>query len=228
MKSSNVNPYEYEALEALAIAIIKEPDRKQEFEKNALSWIEAYTFYREEGIDPYRIESQLRGIDFNCGIKISLIPPPNKVIQYQPPTIEGQFPQRVWGNYWAVPGHAPQELGISDYGKLRDTNEPWKATQETTMNVKKTPLLFEVNQNNTQKVRALFSTAARVIDTWSRRQSWDPMAHVVMVLCKGGGEQIFSPKAKTILQLIPNQKPIQSFIDENKLLRNIYRTRNYK
>lgn len=201
--------YEQEAKKALAEAIIKEPPhRRQEFLKHVKEWIQAYTFYREQGIPAAKIEGQLRGIDFNYPITIGYVPPPAKVAQYQPPTTDGEFPKAATGNYWAEPGQSPQLLGISDYGKLRDPAKPWAAAVEAE-NVKKTPWQFEADQSK-QAIPALFSTAAPVIDNWSRRSSWDPDATVVPVICAGGGKQIFAPQGKDLFTIMPGQKPIQA------------------
>lgn len=208
MTSVTMNPYEHEAANALAIAIIKEPSRKMEFEKHAKEWLQAYTFYREQGIPEAKIEGQLRGIDFNFPIKIGYIPPPAKVAQYQPPTTDGQFPKAATGNYWAEPGQSPQALGISDYGKMRKPSTPWAADPDAS-NVKKTAWQFEADKSQANQP-ALFSKAAPVIDNWSRRNTWDPDATVVPVICKGGGNQIFAPKGKDLFTLLPDQKPLQA------------------
>lgn len=203
-----VSSYEQEAKDALAIAIIKEPQRKAEFEKHVKEWIVAYTFYREQGIPEAKIEGQLRGIDFNHPVKVGVIPPPGKFAQYQPPTTDGKFPQAATGNYWAEPGQTPQALGISDFGKMRDPSKPWAAAPDAA-NVKKTSWKFEADATM-PAVPALFSVAAPVVDNWSRRSSWDADATVVPVICEGGGKQIFAPKGKDILKLLPGQKPIQA------------------
>ncbi len=206
--SSTPINYEQEAKNALAIAIIKEPQRQAEFEKHSKEWIQAYSFYREQNIPEARIEGQLRGIDFNYPIKVGYIPPPAKVAQFQPPTSDGKFPKAATGNYWAEPGQSPQALGISDFGKLRDPLKPW-APVPNADNVRKTPWQFEADPN-IQPKPALFSTAAPVVDNWSRRSSWDLDATVVPVICPGGGKQIFAPQGKDLYILQPNQKPIQN------------------
>jgi hypothetical protein len=229
------SPYEQEALAALAVAIIKEPQRKAEFEKHAKEWIQAYSFYREhtpdpsnpaKKIDPAMIESQLRGIDFNFPIKIGYIPPPALLAQFQPPTTEGQFPKAATGNYWAEPGQTPQALGISDYGKMRDPKRPWAALPDAS-NVKKTAWQFEADTTK-PSVPALYSTAAPVVDNWSRRTSWSQDATVVSVLCPGGGKQIFAPQGKELLALKADQKAILAADSEEKLMEKIEKYRKPK
>lgn len=208
------NTYEAEALEALALTIIKEPQRRRELESHAREWVQAYSFYCEENegirarggyiMSPESIASQVRGIDFNHPIRIGVVPPPRDLVQFQAPTIEGNLPKSAIGNYWTVPGQTPPQLGLSDYSKLRDPAMPWQAKPDA-VNVKRTAYQFEPAQD-AASVRALFSTAAPVIDNWSRRTSWNPGAQVVPIITPGGGQQIFSPSGKEIMNLKAGQE----------------------
>jgi hypothetical protein len=208
------NPYEQDALQALAASIIKQPERKNEFEKHVQDWITAYTFYREENeamrktgafaMENDSLESQVRGIDFNHPVKVGAIPPPGVLVQFQAPTTEGKLPMATIGNYWGVPGQTPAELGLSDYSKLRDPAKPWQADPGA-QNVKRTTYEFTPKPNG-QPARALFTTAGPIVDNWSRRTSWAADGMVTPVICPGGGQQMFSMTAKNQFVLKPGQE----------------------
>lgn len=211
------NRFEQDALTALAVAIIKQPERKLEFEKHVNEWVTAYTFYREENeaqaripgayvMDMDSLESQVRGIDFNYPVTVGVIPPPPNLVQFQAPTTDGKLPVSARGNYWGVPGQTPAELGLSDYSKLRDANMPWKADPDA-QNVKRTAYQFTADPAMGPS-RALFTTAGPIVDNWSRRTSWAPDGKMVPVICPGGGQQMFSITAKHAFTLNPAQEQL--------------------
>lgn len=193
-----------EAEEALAVAIILQPKREKEFISSLEDWIVAFDFYKNHGVALSAIPSQLVGIDFTQGVTIKIIPPPDILIQFQPPTTRGEFPTAATGKYWSQGGVTPEQLGISVYGKMRDPSKPWQAAPNAD-NVKKTA--WEFRADPLRPFEALCSRAAQVTDTWSRNAP---------VLCEAGGAQMFAPDGKTNLTLVPGQVPRQS-VSSSKL-----------
>ncbi len=98
--------------------------------------LRAHMFYRRQGWSDAKIADHLQGIDFSKPVSATVIPKGATVGQWQ-------VPGRPVGNYFAQPGTAPTNLGISGAGKV-----------ET---------VFTVPRSQS----ALRSTAAPVLDTWS-------------------------------------------------------------
>ncbi len=196
-----------EAEEALAVACIQYPKRAAEFTKSKEDWMIAFDFYRRHNdpkLSAAAICAQLAGIDFTQGISLRMIPPPDKVVQFQPPTTNGDFPTAATGNYWSEGGVTPEQLGISAFGAMRDPSAPWKAPAVNPVNVRKTAWEFVADKDS--PFEALCSKAAPVMDTWSRK---------VPVLCEAGGSQMYAPEGKNHLVLVPNQtaRQVQSAAD---------------
>jgi uncharacterized protein DUF6861/putative RNase toxin 46 of polymorphic toxin system len=106
----------------------------------------ARDFYLKQGYNPKRIDSHLAGIDFNQPVEVITLPKGTQVVQWQ----ASGGPQ---GNYYALPGTSPQQLGIS----------PSALNPVSGQIVDKVATGYVTNS----EVEVLQSTAAAVNDTWS-------------------------------------------------------------
>jgi len=106
----------------------------------------ARDFYLKQGYNPKRIDSHLAGIDFNQPVEVITLPKDTRVVQWQ----AAGGPQ---GNYYALPGTSPQQLGIS----------PSALNPASGQIVDKVATTYVTNS----EVEVLQSTAAAVNDTWS-------------------------------------------------------------
>lgn len=126
-------------------------------------------------LSPGSVQGKLEGMDLSKPVIMGPppnIPPPNEMIQWQ---AEGQ----KRGAFFSVPGASPEHLGIYAHA--------------TAWGVQGNPVLprrqsvYETRTANFDKLSYLFSTAAPTIDTWSVKDSPQPVS--------GGGPQWYVPAA---------------------------------
>ncbi len=123
----------------------------------------AQAFYEKQGWPQARIDSHLKGIDFNKPVRVTTIPANKTLGQWQ-------VPGGPKGNYFAPLEETPSRLGISPVGH--------------------DPAIGAVSKVQTQyvnpaPVQALSSRAASIEDSWSNPYS--------TAETQGGGQQYFVP-----------------------------------
>lgn len=110
----------------------------------------ARQFYKDAGYK--NVDSHLRGINFEKGVRVEMVPPPNKFYQYQRQSIKDGSLMR--GSYYTIDKNAtPSQLGI--YDKFSFVDNGLEFDKE----------LVEITNVTPQK--ALKSTAAKITDNWS-------------------------------------------------------------
>lgn len=125
----------------------------------------ARKFYEDQGWEPGRVDSHLKGIDFTKDVEIVELPAGTELTQWQ-------VPGGPKGNYFAPATETPSRLGISPVG---DALAPYSGA------VSKVQSTFKSDRT----IKALRSTAAAVQDTWSSRHA---TAETI-----GGATQYFVP-----------------------------------
>ena len=123
----------------------------------------ARDFYLKQGYNPKRIDSHLQGIDFDKPVEVVTLPKGTRLVQWQ-------VPGGAQGNYYAPPGTASQQLGISASALDPASNQI----------VDKVATTYVTNS----QVEVLRSTAAPISDTWSVPGQ--------TIATQGGGTQMFS------------------------------------
>lgn len=110
----------------------------------------ARQFYQEAGYN--NIDSHLRGINFDKGVRIEQVPPPSTFYQYQRQSLtDGSF---IRGSYYSIDKNVtPSQLGIHERYSFVENGLEFKKE------------VFEITDIKPQK--ALRSTAAKIEDTWS-------------------------------------------------------------
>lgn len=126
----------------------------------------ASDFYLKSGYKPSRIETHLNGIDFTQPVEIVKLPQGTQVSQWQ-------VPGASQGNYYALPGTQPQQLGISPLG-----SDPVNGQI-----VDRAAVSYITNC----EVEVLKTTAAPIADTWSIPGQ--------AVATEGAGLQMFSSQS---------------------------------
>ena len=133
----------------------------------------ARAFYQQQGgMNGSEIRGHLRGIDVSKPVTFGPLPPCNT------PQAQWQVPGGR-GRYYADPGTAPEQLGISAVGTSRDAADAGAV-------VDKAVALHDVDPN----VPYLQSTAAPLDDTWSVSRR--------VFGTEGGGVQRFLPKGHSL------------------------------
>jgi hypothetical protein len=145
----------------------------------------AWDFYKKSGFKNDNIPGHLNGIDFRHEVKVVPLPPPNQMQQFQSAKSTYQ------GTYYAQIGTPPDALGIAPKGSQFDPKQK-RLTDKTLIKV---PNVYEVkqpppskNKDEDNRVMALTSTSAPIIDNWSLKAK-------TPIRAQGGGTQYFCAKS---------------------------------
>ena len=132
----------------------------------------AFDFYKEQGIEEFKISSHLGGIDFNKSVDVITINKSKMLYQYQ----TRGAPQ---GNYYSLSDQTlPTHLGISPHGYNRE--------------LKINELKVRNSYITNGKVKVLKSTSKSIIDNWSVSGEF--------YKTDGGGRQLFTTDNKITLR----------------------------
>jgi hypothetical protein len=107
-------------------------------------------------------EQQAKGIDFTKPVKIIEMPPPERLVQHvrKDSGNVGQF-------FDPIGDQKGTAIGLNTDPNLRETKT------------------FDISELENQRITALQSTAAPIVDNWTDRTN--------PVVCRGGGDQVFVP-----------------------------------